>query len=103
MKQIEWIRFCIAFQLQMMLIHSKIPGSVNSLEDKDLMSKKSYFSTFVPTSDYPKDKAITVSKQCVEDSLLLVKALSNHEEWALSSNAYFTQIVVLYYYYFFCK
>ncbi len=99
MKPNEWIRFCIAFQLKMILIHFTIPGSVNSLEDKDhfIINEDSlaYFSTFVPTSDYFKDEAMPVSKQCVEDSLLLVKSLLNHEEWALSSIILYSNCYIL--------
>jgi len=99
MKQKERIRVYIATQLHIfLLIHFVIPGSVNSEEIKDIHLfredddfVKSYerssasFSMLIPTADYPTDKSLVVSKKCVEDSRLIVRALLNQEEWALSS------------------
>ena len=98
MKQKEWIHAYIASQMHIfLLIHLAIPGSVNSediketnlvKEDDDFFNinerSSASFSMFFPTADYPTDKSIVVSKKCVEDSRLLVRALLSQEEWALS-------------------
>ncbi len=99
MKQKERIRVYIATQLHIfLLIHFVIPGSVNSEEiketqlfrdDDDFVNNyersSASFSMLVPTADYPTDKSMVVSKKCVEDSRLVVRALLTQEEWTLSS------------------
>jgi len=42
-------------------------------------------SSFLPTAALSKDQAALISRKCVEDSRLLVRALLNRTEWALSS------------------
>jgi len=42
-------------------------------------------SSFLPTAALSKDQATLISTKCVEDSRLLVRALLNRTEWALSS------------------
>jgi len=45
-------------------------------------------SSFLPTASL-KDQSTPVSQKCVKDSRLVVKALLNHEKWALSSMFFF--------------
>lgn len=53
----------------------------SSLEAEFIVS----LSSFVPTAALSKDQAALISKKCVEDSRLLVRALLTRSEWALSS------------------
>jgi len=107
MKPKEGIHAYIALQLHIfLLIHFVIPGSVNSeeIKEKNLVKEdddfvninersSASFSMFFPTADYPTDKSMVVSKKCVEDSRLLVRALLSQEEWALSSKILLFQLI----------
>ena len=42
-------------------------------------------STFIPTAALSNDQSGLVSRKCVKDSRMLVKAVLNRTEWALSS------------------
>ncbi len=75
MKQKEWTHLHI-----FLIIHfTIIPGSVNCSEEL-----KEYFTFVIPTAaDYATGKSVSI--KCAEDSRLLLTALLNQEEWALSS------------------
>ena len=75
MKQKEWTHLHIFL---LIITHFSIPGSVNCSEEL-----KEYFTFVIPTADYATGKSVSI--KCVEDSRLLLTALLNQEEWALSS------------------
>ena len=95
MNRKEWIHFgIIPTRLRhitfITLYLFAIPGSVNS-EENLLINEEPSLSMFFPTAAdyYPiTSKSLIVGEKCVEDSRLLVKALLNQEEWALSSIIY---------------
>ena len=45
-------------------------------------------SSFLPTAAL-KDQSLDISQKCVKDSRLVLEALLNHTEWALSGIIYF--------------
>lgn len=77
--------------LQLWLLLIATPGTaVHQLENVNSpwMLKEDIamsLSSFLPTAALSKDQAALISQKCVEDSRLVVRALSNRTEWALSS------------------
>ena len=95
------ICFSVASLLQTWLVFLSAPGSAAQsgnyklnasnweLEEEFAVS----MSTFIPTAAMSNDQSDLISRKCIKDSRLLVKAILNRTEWALSSNILFIFII----------
>ena len=93
--------FSVASLLQTWLVFLSGPGSAAQSGNYKLNASKweleeelaLSMSTFIPTAALSNGQSDLVSRKCVKDSRLLVKAILNRTEWALSSIFIFIFII----------
>lgn len=87
------LSFSVAILLQTWLLSFATP--VNTTLQSENPKEEFAFSmySFLPTAALSKEHSALISHQCLDDSRLVLKALSNRTEWALSSIKFFFLIL----------